>query len=124
MVFPDALILHTIRDPLDTLFSCFRCKFDDAGLEWSLDTSDLVLQYAKYLEIMQHFRTVLPGRVIDVRCVCKSIRSVWVLFAWLFSFVLVVKAELALSRTCMNMVVLVGLVLLSRSTVVLVDTRT
>lgn len=69
MVFPDALILHTIRDPLDTLFSCFRCKFDDAGLEWSLDTGDLVLQYAKYLEIMQHFRKVLPGRVIDVRYV-------------------------------------------------------
>lgn len=67
MVFPDALILHTIRDPLDTLFSCFRCKFDDAGLEWSLDTGDLALQYAKYLEIMQHFRTVLPGRVIDIR---------------------------------------------------------
>ena len=67
MVFPDALIIHTIRDPLDTLFSCFRCKFDDTGLEWSLDIADLVLQYVLYLEIMQHFRTVLPGRVLDVR---------------------------------------------------------
>jgi len=68
MVYPEALILHTIRDPMDTLFSCFRCKFDDAGLEWSLDVADLSLQYALYLEIMQHFRKVLPGRVVDIRC--------------------------------------------------------
>ena len=67
MVFPEALILHTMRDPMDTLFSCFRCKFDDAGLEWSLDPAHLSLQYALYLEIMQHFRKVLPGRVVDIR---------------------------------------------------------
>lgn len=77
MVFPEALILHTIRDPMDTLFSCFRCKFDDAGLEWSLDVGDLSLQYALYLEIMQHFRKVLPGRVMDIRfefcLVCSAI---------------------------------------------------
>ncbi len=72
MVFPDAIILHTMRDPLDTLFSCFRCKFDDSGLEWSLDVSDLVLQYVLYLQIMQHFRTVLPGRVVDVRYVGET----------------------------------------------------
>jgi hypothetical protein len=47
--------------------SCYRCKFDDSGLEWSLDMSDLVLQYTLYLKIMQHFRTVLPGRVVDIR---------------------------------------------------------
>ncbi len=67
LVYPDALIIHTVRDPLDTLFSCYRNKFDDAGLEWSLDVPDLVLQYAVYLEIMQHFREVLPGRVLDLR---------------------------------------------------------
>jgi hypothetical protein len=30
---------------------------------------DLVLQYTLYLKIMQHFRTVLPGRVVDIRYV-------------------------------------------------------
>jgi hypothetical protein len=48
-------------------YSCYRCKFDDSGLEWSLDMGDLVLQYTLYLKIMQHFRTVLPGRVVDIR---------------------------------------------------------
>jgi hypothetical protein len=69
LVFPDALIIHTVRDPMDTLFSCYRNKFDDFGLEWSLDVGDLVLQYAVYLEIMAHFRKALPGRVVDLRSV-------------------------------------------------------
>jgi hypothetical protein len=56
-----------IRDPLDTIFSCYRQKFDDQGLEWSLDISDLVLQYVLYLEYMAHFRSLLPGRIVDIR---------------------------------------------------------
>lgn len=34
MLFPQAKILHTMRDPMDTLFSCYKHKFDDKGLEW------------------------------------------------------------------------------------------
>eukprot|EP01041_Mallomonas_annulata_P013597 gene13597-28873_t len=33
LVFPNAVIIHTIRDPLDTLLSCYKHKFDDGGLE-------------------------------------------------------------------------------------------
>eukprot|EP01036_Dinobryon_divergens_P036186 gene36186-47054_t len=66
LVFPNAVIIHTIRDPLDTLLSCYKHKFDDGGLEWSLDPEHLVFEYVQYLEIMHHFRTVLPGRVTDV----------------------------------------------------------
>ena len=72
-MYPDALIVHTLRDPMDTLFSCYRNKFDDYGLEWSLDWSDLVLQYVMYLEIMHHWRTVLPGRVVDLRLVLDAL---------------------------------------------------
>jgi len=45
LLYPNAVILHTVRDPLDNLLSCFRNKFDDFGLEWSLDESHLVIQY-------------------------------------------------------------------------------
>jgi hypothetical protein len=31
LVFPNAVILHTIRDPLDTIFGCYKQKFDDSG---------------------------------------------------------------------------------------------
>lgn len=67
MVYPRALILHVVRDPMDTLFSCYRNKFDHAGLEWTTDFDDLALQYSLYLELIQHFRMVLPGRVVDIR---------------------------------------------------------
>lgn len=67
LVYPNAVILHTMRDPMDTLYSCYKHKFDDHGLEWALDAGQLVRQYVRYLEIMAHFRKVLPGRVVDVR---------------------------------------------------------
>lgn len=66
-MYPSALIIHMIRDPMDTLFSCWKHKFDDNGLEWSLDIDHLTLQYAIYLETMDHFRRVLPDRMFEVR---------------------------------------------------------
>jgi hypothetical protein len=66
LIFPRAIILHTVRDPMDTLLSCFTHKFDDKGLEWAFDEQSLVEQFRQYLTIMAHFRKELPGRVIDV----------------------------------------------------------
>ena len=56
-----------MRDPFDTILSCYKHKFDDAGLAWSLDEELLIEQYVYYLEIVGHFRRTLPGRVVDVR---------------------------------------------------------
>lgn len=67
LVYPNAVILHTMRDPMDTVFSCYNHKFDDRGLDWALSIEGIALQYSLYLETMDHFRRVLPGRVIDVR---------------------------------------------------------
>ena len=33
----------------------------------ALNVKKLVLQYVSYLEVMHHFRTVLPGRIVDIR---------------------------------------------------------
>lgn len=67
MLYPKAAILHMIRDPMDTIFSCYKHKFDEVGLRWSLDFEQIVNHYVVYLEIMAHFRKVLPGRVMDIR---------------------------------------------------------
>jgi hypothetical protein len=67
ITFPDAPIIHLIRDPLDTLFSCYRLKFDDIGLHWTMKIPHLVLQYVLYLETIQHFREILPDRILDVK---------------------------------------------------------
>ena len=66
-MYPDAVIIHTMRDPMDTLYSCIKHKFDDGGLEWTMDPQQLATQYYLYLLNMAHFRKVLPGRVIDVQ---------------------------------------------------------
>lgn len=68
MIFPNAAIVHIIRDPLDMLISCYRNKFDDRGLEWSFSIKHLVLVYKQYLEIMHHWQEVLPrNRIINIR---------------------------------------------------------
>ena len=67
LIYPNALILNLVRDPLDTILSCLMNKFDDRGLEWTLDEDHIIAEYISYLEIMQHWRSVLPGRVIDVQ---------------------------------------------------------
>jgi tetratricopeptide (TPR) repeat protein len=66
LTYPKAIILHTVRDPMDTLWSCYRHKFDDRGLDWSLDPERLVSQYVIYVKLMDHFRKILPGRIIEV----------------------------------------------------------
>eukprot|EP01034_Spumella_vulgaris_P022698 gene22698-28849_t len=60
LMFPHAVILHTVRDPMDTLFSCYRNRFADPGTTYTLDFRSLVRQYTLYLEIVAHFRKVLP----------------------------------------------------------------
>lgn len=67
LIYPNAVILNLVRDPLDTILSCLMNKFDDRGLEWTLDEDHIIAEYISYLEIMQHWRSVLPGRVIDVQ---------------------------------------------------------
>jgi tetratricopeptide (TPR) repeat protein len=60
LVFPRAIILHTVRDPLDTLFSCYANRFGDPSASYTLHLTSLVQRYAHYLQVMQHFREVLP----------------------------------------------------------------
>lgn len=66
LLFPQAAILHTVRDPMDTLLSCFTQKFDDKGLEWAFQPATLVEMYVDYLTIMNHFRSELPGQIMDI----------------------------------------------------------
>jgi tetratricopeptide (TPR) repeat protein len=66
LLFPNALILHTVRDPMDTLFSCYRTKFSHSSTLRTLSDRYLTQEYVQYIKLMQHFREQLPGRVIDV----------------------------------------------------------
>jgi tetratricopeptide (TPR) repeat protein len=65
LIFPDAIILHSVRDPVDNCLACFR-KLFRTGNEWTYDLADIGAQYRRYRRMMAHWETVLPGRVIPV----------------------------------------------------------
>jgi tetratricopeptide (TPR) repeat protein len=68
LVFPNAHIIHTRRNPLDTCISCFSINFASAGLVWTCDLSELGRYYRRYERLMEHWRAVLPpGRMLEVR---------------------------------------------------------
>ena len=64
-MFPNAVILHAVRDPLDTCLSCWRQLFAQ-GAETLYDLAEIGAEYVAYRQTMDHWRAVLPGRVIDV----------------------------------------------------------
>ncbi len=67
MALPDARIIHTRRDPVDTCLSCFAQTFS-AGLAFTNDLGDLGRYYRSYAEMMAHWRRVLPeGAMLEVQ---------------------------------------------------------
>jgi hypothetical protein len=65
LMFPRAVILHSVRDPIDTCLACFRQLFGP-GNETLYDLGQIGAEYVGYRAVMDHWRAVLPGRVIDV----------------------------------------------------------
>jgi Flp pilus assembly protein TadD len=65
LMFPRAVILHSVRDPVDTCLSCYRQLFAQ-GAETLYDLADIGADYLGYRGMMAHWARVLPGRVIDV----------------------------------------------------------
>jgi tetratricopeptide (TPR) repeat protein len=67
LALPNAKIIHTIRDPLDTCMSCFSRLFTEEQ-NYTYDLGELGRYYQRYERLMAHWRRVLPvGSVLDVR---------------------------------------------------------
>jgi len=62
---PNARIVHCRRSPLDTCLSCFQLHFP-YGQEFTYDLATLGGYYRIYRRLMDHWRKVLPGRILDV----------------------------------------------------------
>ena len=62
-MLPTAKIIHAIRDPMDSCFSCFTHLFKNSML-FAYDLSALGDYYSLYAQAMQHWHTVLPSSVI------------------------------------------------------------
>jgi len=60
LAFPNARIIHTRRDPLDTCLSCFSILFAHNLQPFTYDLTEFGRYYRAYATLMEHWREVLP----------------------------------------------------------------
>ena len=66
LALPHAKIIHAMRDPMDSCFSCYSRLFNDT-MEFAYDQGTLGRYYARYIKLMQHWHKVLPaGTILDL----------------------------------------------------------
>ncbi|MCE9521359.1 MAG: sulfotransferase, partial [Alphaproteobacteria bacterium] len=65
LMFPKARIIHTRRNPFDTCLSIWQQNFNDSH-SYGRNFTDLGHHYAHYLDLMEHWRQVLPGRMLEI----------------------------------------------------------
>jgi len=63
---PNARILNLVRDPMDVCYAVYKTLFNQA-YPFSYDLDELAGYYTCYSRLMQHWREVMPGGVLDVR---------------------------------------------------------
>lgn len=64
-LFPNARIIHTVRNPMDTCMSCY-CQFFSGAYLYTYDLDDLGFYYRSYERIMKLWKQVLPIPILDV----------------------------------------------------------
>lgn len=65
LLFPNVKFIHTKRDPIDTCLSIYFQHFNDLHI-YAADLENLAFHYKQYERLMQHWHTLLPGRILDI----------------------------------------------------------
>jgi hypothetical protein len=66
LILPNAKIIDARREPLACCFSNLKQLFAN-GQEFTYRVADIARYYRTYLDVMQHWDTVLPGRILRVQ---------------------------------------------------------
>ncbi|WP_181008526.1 tetratricopeptide repeat-containing sulfotransferase family protein [Sphingomonas montanisoli] len=64
-LFPTAKIIHTRRDPIDTLVSIYSLNFAD-GVAYGNDLGDIVHHIRAYRRLMDHWSRLYPDDIFDL----------------------------------------------------------
>jgi len=65
LILPNARIIDARREPMACCFSNLKQLFA-SGQEFTYNIADIARYYRTYLDLMQHWNTVLPGKVLRV----------------------------------------------------------
>ncbi len=66
VAFPEATIVHLHRDPIDTGLSCFE-RLQNSSMPWAATLEGVGEMLARSEVLMEHWRRLLPGRIVSVR---------------------------------------------------------
>jgi tetratricopeptide (TPR) repeat protein len=64
-LFPDARIVHTVRDPLDNCLSIYFLYLD-ARMSYAFDLRDIGHYFREYRRLMAHWKRTFPGDIFDL----------------------------------------------------------
>lgn len=65
IAFPNATIIHCLRDPRDVALSCWRTQF--SSLAWSLDLDHIIHRIEQHRRLMRHWRATIGYRLTEIR---------------------------------------------------------
>ena len=66
LLFPEARVIHCIRNPLDTCLSCYFQHFAAGAVPYAYDLTHVGAFYHQYLRLMDHWRRVLDLHMMEV----------------------------------------------------------
>ncbi|MDO6577586.1 MULTISPECIES: tetratricopeptide repeat-containing sulfotransferase family protein [Alteromonas] len=66
LILPNAIIIDARRDPMSCGFSIFKQLFAE-GQEFSYNLEDIGKYYNNYVELMAHWNTTLPGKILKMQ---------------------------------------------------------
>ena len=67
LMFPEARVIHCVRDPIDNAVSIYRHNFADPGPNFAYDLGEIGAYFKQHDSLMRHWDEVLPGFVQHVR---------------------------------------------------------
>jgi tetratricopeptide (TPR) repeat protein len=65
-ILPNARLVHNFRDPVDTCLSIYQQLFS-GGMPYAYDLEQIGSYYLQYLRIMEHWKRLYPGKILDVK---------------------------------------------------------
>jgi hypothetical protein len=65
IAFPNAAIIHCLRDPRDVALSCWLTQFSD--VPWSYDLHHIAHRIEQHRRLLSHWRATIGDRLIEIR---------------------------------------------------------